>query len=87
MSTAWQLNGEGGLRRGGPDYVGVVYGDEVTNTNTGEKETYTGLTEGTMRDRIGKHEGNCRNRHQLGTRLKSHVWKLKDQGSPTPSPD
>ena len=61
---------------------GVVYGAEVTNTSTGEKETYTGLTEGTMRDRIAKHEGNCRHRHQPGTRLSSHVWKLKDQGSP-----
>ena len=34
-----------------------------------------------MRDRIAKHEGNCRHRHQPGTRLSSHVWKLKDQGS------
>ena len=61
---------------------GVVYGAEITNTTTGEKETYTGLTEGTMRDRIAKHEGNCRHRDQPGTRLSSHVWKLKDQGSP-----
>ena len=61
---------------------GVVYGAEVTNTITGEKETYTGLTEGTMRDRISKHEGNFRHRHQPGTRLSSHVWKLKDQGAP-----
>ena len=61
---------------------GVVYGAEVTNTATGEKETYTGLTEGTMRDRIAKHEGNCRHRDQPGTRLSSHVWKLKDEGSP-----
>ena len=61
---------------------GVVYGAEVTNTDTGEKETYTGLTEGTIRERIAKHEGNCRHRHQPGTRLSSHVWKLKDQGSP-----
>ena len=30
-----------------------------------------------MRERICKHEGNC---HQLGSRLSSHVWKLKDQG-------
>ena len=61
---------------------GVVYGAEVTNITTGEKETYTGLTEGTMRDRIAKHEGNCRHRHQPGTRLSSHVWQLKDQGFP-----
>ena len=61
---------------------GVVYGAEVTNTATGEKETYTGLTEGTMRDRISGHEGNCRHRHQPGTRLSSHVWQLKDKGFP-----
>ena len=35
-----------------------------------------------MRDRISKHEGNFRHRHQPGTRLSSHVWKLKDQGAP-----
>ena len=61
---------------------GVVYGAEITNTTTGEKETYTGLTDGTMRDRIGKHESNCRNKHQPGTRLSSHVWRLKEQGFP-----
>ena len=61
---------------------GVVYGAEVTNITTGEKETYTGLTDGTMRDRIAKHEGNCRHRHQPGTRLSSHVWQLKDKGFP-----
>ena len=61
---------------------GVVYGAEVTDLTTGGKETYTGLTDGTIRDRIGKHEGNFRHRHQPGTRLSDHVWKLKDKGSP-----
>ena len=37
---------------------GVVYSAEITDLNSGEKETYTGLTDGTMRDRIGKH-GQC----------------------------
>ena len=60
---------------------GVVYGAEVTDLTTGGKETYTGLTEGTIRDRIGKHEGNFRHRHQPGIRLSDHVWKLKDKGS------
>ena len=36
----------------------VIYRCEVTRTDTGAKETYTGLTDGTMRDRIGKH-GQC----------------------------
>ena len=61
---------------------GVVYGAEVTDLTTGTKETYTGLTDGTLRDRIAKHEGNFRHRHQPGTRLSDHVWKLKDKGSP-----
>ena len=46
------------------------------------KETYTGITDGTIRDRIARHEGNFRHRHQPGTRLSDHVWKLKDKGSP-----
>ena len=61
---------------------GVVYSAEVTDTSTGEKETYTGLTDGTMRDRISKHMGNCRTRHEPGTRLSTHVRKLQDRGAP-----
>ena len=61
---------------------GVVYGAEVTDLATGEKETYTGLTDVTVRDRIGKHESNCRHRDQPGTRLSAHVWKLKDKDHP-----
>ena len=34
---------------------GVVYGAEITDLATGNKETYTGLTDGTIRDRISKH--------------------------------
>ena len=62
--------------------VQLVYSAEVTNTSTGEKETYTGLTDGTMGDRISKHMGNCRNRHEPGTRLSTHVRKLQDRGAP-----
>ena len=58
----------------------MVYTAEVTDSTTGKKETYTGLTDGKIRDRIAKHEGNCRHRHQTGTRLSSHIWHLKDQG-------
>ena len=61
---------------------GVVYGAEITDLSTGLKETYTGLTDGTIRDRISKHESNCRNRDEPGTRLSAHVWKLKDRGAP-----
>ena len=61
---------------------GVIYGAEVTDLTTGTKETYTGLTDGTVRDRIARHEGNFRHRHQPGTRLSDYVWKLKDKGSP-----
>ena len=37
---------------------GLVYVAEVTDLNTGEKETNTGLTDGTTRDRISKSETN-----------------------------
>ena len=60
----------------------VVYSAEITDLSTGEKETFTGLTDGTIRDRISSHMGNCRHRHQPGTRLSTHVWKLKDRGAP-----
>ena len=61
---------------------GVVYSAEITDLSSGEKETYTGLTDGTMRDRISKHMGNVRNRNQGGTRFSTHVRKLVDKGSP-----
>ena len=57
-------------------------GAEVTKLNTGWKETYTGITNGTIRDRIARHEGNFRHRHQPGTRISDHVWKLKGKESP-----
>ena len=59
---------------------GVVYGAEITDLATGNKETYTGLTDGTIRDRISRHEGDCRQRDRPGTRLSAHVWELKDKG-------
>ena len=61
---------------------GVVYGAEITDLATGRKETYTGLTDGTMRDRISKHESNSRHRDQPGTRLSAHVWEIKDMNHP-----
>ena len=54
----------------------------MTELTTGSKETYTSITDGAIRDRIARHEGNFRHRHQPGTRLSDHVWKLKDKGSP-----
>ena len=61
---------------------GVVYGAEITDLTTGKKETYTGLTDGPIRDRISKHEGDCRQKDRPGTRLSTHVWEVKDQGHP-----
>ena len=52
----------------------------ITDFTTSNKETYTGLTDGTIRDRIRKHEGDCRKRDQPGTRLSAHVWEVKDKG-------
>ena len=59
---------------------GVVYGAEITDTSTGEKETYTGLTDGTIRDRISGHMGNCRHRHQPGNSLYSCLKTLYSLG-------
>ena len=59
---------------------GVVYGAEITDLATGNKETYTGLTDSTMRDRIRKHEGDCRLRDRPGTKLSAHVFEFKDKG-------
>ena len=69
MPNTWQLHGKR-----------VVYTAEVTDSDTGEKETYIGLTECNVRDRNAKHEGNCRHRHQPSTRLSPPIWHLKDQG-------
>ena len=51
-----------------------------TDLATGNKETYTGLTDGTIRDRISKHEGDCCQRDRPETRLSAHMWDLKDKG-------
>ena len=62
---------------------GVVYGATVTDESTGDKETYTGLTEGRFKTRFNSHAGNFRNRNQQHkTTLSTHVWKLKDMGRP-----
>ena len=88
VSRGEQVESSGGCNghRGGEQCPvlakGVVYSAEITDLSTGEKETYTGLTDGTIRDRISSHMGNCRHRHQPGTRLSTHVWKLKDRGAP-----
>ena len=57
-------------------------GHKISDLATGRKETYTGLTDGTMRDRISKHESNSRHRDQTGTRLSAHVWEIKDMNHP-----
>ena len=61
----------------------MVYGATVTDESTGDKETYTGLTEGRFKTRFNSHAGNFRNRNQQHkTTLSTHVWKLKDMGRP-----
>ena len=35
---------------------------EISDLTTGNKDAYTGLTDGTIRERISKHEGDCRKR-------------------------
>ena len=58
----------------------VVYCASVTETISGKTETYTGLTQGTLRSRIQMHEYDFRTpAHKSSTSLSSHIWSLKDQ--------
>ena len=51
----------------------LVYQATVVRTDTQHKETYTGLTGGTFKDRFNHHNSNFRNQY---------IWKLKRQGFP-----
>ena len=61
----------------------MVYGATVTDESTGEREIYTGLTEGRFKTRFNAHMGNFQHRNQQHkTTLSTHVWRLKDKGRP-----
>ena len=58
----------------------VIYQATVT-TNNSQAETYTGLTEGGIRERISRHSLSFKNRAYCSqTELSKYIWKLKDKG-------
>ena len=46
----------------------------------GNKETYTGLTKNTFKERYYGHRASFANRDNDGTTLSTHIWNLKDEG-------
>ena len=60
----------------------VVYRATVTETGSGETETYTGLTGNTFKDRWYGHNSDMNNSgNKIKTKLSAHIWELKDRGS------
>ena len=60
---------------------GVVYRATVTETASGNTETYTGATGNTFKERYNGHKADMRhkkNRHN--TTLADYVWDLKEEG-------
>ena len=59
----------------------VVYRATVTEVNSGQVETYTGVTGNTFKQRLGGHRSDInlrKNRHKSA--LAGHIWTLKDEG-------
>ena len=58
----------------------VVYCATVVRHDNGSKQTYTGLTEQKLKDRIRKHKSDFRKEADRGsTSLSAHIWDLKDK--------
>ena len=61
----------------------LVYESTVTRQDTNAQETYTGLTAGTFKVRLGGHKFDFRHQskeHSLT--LCTHIWKLKKSNTP-----
>ena len=59
----------------------VMYRATVTEVNSGQVETYTGVTGNTFKQRLGGHRSDIKlrkNRHK--STLADHIWTLKDEG-------
>ena len=60
----------------------VVYSAKVTETNSGNVETYTGLTKRHFKTRWKKHIRDFENpEFRTKSNLCGHIWDLKDRGS------
>ena len=58
----------------------VIYQATVTETEAGQKETYTGLTGGTFKSRYGGHKSSFKHEEKRGeTTLSDHIWDLKNE--------
>ena len=53
----------------------------VTETVSGNKETITGMTASSFKDRWYGHNSDMNNPGNKGTRLSRHIWELKDKGT------
>ena len=62
---------------------GVIYRATVTDTESGQVETYTGVTGNTFKSRYNGHNSDIdkeENRHK--TTLVNHIWNLKEENKP-----
>ena len=61
----------------------LVYQATVKRTDTQTKETYTGLTVGTLKKRYNQHMSDFRNLSgRKSTTLNKYIWHLKEEGAP-----
>ena len=60
----------------------IIYKATVTREDTGQAETYTGLTAGSFKQRWRTHDSSFNNKHLSNTELSKHIWKLKDKNVP-----
>ena len=59
----------------------VIYEATVTQTLTGQKETYTGVTSRRFKERLYEHRTDMNNiKNRDNTSLSAHIWDLKDSG-------
>ena len=60
----------------------VIYQATVTSNNTGDTDTYTGLTSNSWKIRYGNHKQSFEKRKlEDYTELSKHIWKLRDQST------
>ena len=61
----------------------VIYQGDVTRLDTGQTDTYTGLSEPSFKERWGNHKASLTHESQrTDTCLSKHIWDLKDKNIP-----
>ena len=62
-----------------------IYNAKVPRLDNFDADKYSGAHEGPFNTRVYGHRTNMKNRHQKGTGLSKHIWKLKgNQPHPIP---